>query len=116
MRVSWKTHARLKELCKTTGLSVTKVVDWLIERYGDELTRKHALRMPPTNEQNETRYMTVADTLWVLDPILEALDAIIKTYPDLKAEAALHVQQAFARGMQLAKEAGLLKVDEALTT
>jgi hypothetical protein len=119
IRVSRQAFSVIRELAERWDMTMLQVVDILVkqalktleprQRTNDANTTETTLGK--TNADSPAR-QAVAETLYLTEPVIEAIATIVSVYPDLKAECSLLVEQAQARFVEVARLWNLMPANE----
>jgi hypothetical protein len=119
IRVSRQAYGILRELAERWNMTMLQVVDILVQEALKTLEPRKR-----TNEANTTETtlvetladspvrQAVAETLYLTEPVMEILSAIVSVYPDLKAECSLPLEQLRTRFVEVAESWGFLPASE----
>jgi hypothetical protein len=118
--VAQDTFEALKGLSARLRLSIPQTIALLVRQTLESLEpRKKA------NEANTTETtlvetpadspvrQAVAETLYLTEPVMEILSAIVSVYPDLKAECSLSLERLRTRFVEVAESWGFLPASKA---
>jgi antitoxin component of RelBE/YafQ-DinJ toxin-antitoxin module len=126
IRVKRETHQRLTALARRLHLTYDDAIRTLLDAFTNAQQFKgsaYALEKPEKespqalaqsiSQRDEARYLSEKEAdaiketriaiLWLLEPIIDALDALIAVYPDLRVEMGLHLEALRQRASQVAE-------------
>jgi len=106
--VNPETHARFKALCERLNITADQLLNMLLDRFDASNTTAPSATAPTTAPEIAPPPNWLADVLWILEPVVDFMTTVITVYPDLRAEAALTVEMAQRRFVEVAQAAGLI--------
>ena len=118
-KVPPKAYALLSKLSETLRLPKRRVMAMAIEHLakecgilGEKENESTAMRQPPVQQADDPTRAVVADMLYLFDAAMSIFDAILATYPDLKAECGIPFAQLCNRFVGVAQSWGLMPTTE----
>lgn len=98
---------RLNAIKAATGMTLSEVVAALLDAHEGKVMEKAIVEGAGGGTIDADIKQAVADIMFVLEPVVDALTSIIYVYPDLRAEAGLAVATAQQRFAEVAQAWGL---------
>jgi len=106
--VSPETHARFKALCERLNITADQLLNMLLDQFDSANTTAPSATAQPVAPETAPPTNWLADVLWILEPVVDFMTAVVSVYPDLRAECALTVEMAQRRFVEVAQQAGLI--------
>jgi len=106
--VSPETHARFKALCERLNITADQLLNMLLDQFDASNSAAPSATATVSAPEIAPPPNWLADVLWILEPVVDFMTAVVSVYPDLRAECALTVEMAQRRFVEVAQQAGLI--------
>jgi len=108
IKVSAETHARIKQLCDSMNITADQLLTMLLDQFDASNSAAPSATATVSAPEIAPPPNWLADVLWILEPVVDFMTAVVSVYPDLRAECALQVEMAQRRFVEVAQQAGLI--------